>query len=258
VSDIAQYEDEAQAARTRLVEVVEQLSDRLSPQTIVREAKAEARQAVMDARDGGLRALMGVRDHAADAIDDAEGFVRDNAVAVGLAAAAVGVAVTIVRRAGETSSDGDPRDTYEDAGRDYATYARGDDYTADAMRQPRVSRIRDRLSDAFETVRGAASRRADAVADAREAAGQRLRRASVSASDSASAAGDRLAAGLDQVRDSATDLARRVADRTRLGVESTGDAIADHPETTILLALAAGGLLALVLGERDALADGHS
>ena len=248
MNEVTRHETEAEAARARIVNVVEELADRLSPHTIVREAKAEARQAVMDVRDEGLRKIFDARDQAADAIEEVEGFIRDNAVPMGLAAAAVGVAITVARRAGEPTHD-----RYADAGGDeYTRYARGDDYAADAMRprlRPLMDRARSGLSDIGHTVADAADRAARAATAAKAAAGERLRRASATVGDGATAAGERIATGMDHVRDRATDTADAAARAARSRAVATADAIGENPEASVFLAMAGGALLALLAAD---------
>ena len=244
MSEVTRHEAAAEAARARIVSVVGELADRLSPHTIVREAKAEARQAVIEVRNEGLRKILDVRDQAADAIGDVEEFIRDNAVAVGLVAAALGVAITVARRSGETHHD-----HYADAGGDeYTRYARGDEYAVDAIRprtRPLIVRARSGLSDIGHSVADAADRAARSASTAKVEAFERLRRAAAGVGDGATAAGDRIAAGIDHVRDGATDTVDAAARAARRAAAATGEAIAQSPAACLLLGLAGGALLAL-------------
>lgn len=248
MNEVTRHEAEAEAARARIVSVVEELADRLSPQTIVRKAKAEARQAVMDVRDESLRKILDVRDRAADAVEEVEDFIRDNAVPMGLAAAAVGVAIAVATRGGEAHHD-----HYADAGGDeYTRYARGDEYAADAIRprlRPLIDRARSGLSGVGHTVSDAASRAGRAATAAKTAAAERLRRASTSMGEGVTSAGERIATGMDRMRDHATDTADAAARAARTGAVATGDAISDNPEASVLLAMAGGALLALMAAE---------
>ena len=191
-----------------------------------------------------MRQLFELRDQAADAIDEAEDFVRENAVPVGLAAVAFGIAVTVARR-----SDDIRQDRYDDAGGDeYTRYALGDDYATDAARartRPLIDRAKRGLSEFRGNVGDTADRAKSAVTAAREVGAQRIQRASTGLSSHAAEVGDRLAAGLDQIRGRVTDTVRVTSDAARGGVRATGDVIAANPEAVVLLALVGGGLLAL-------------
>lgn len=117
MNNIQDFEAEAEEARQRIADAIAELGDRLSPQTIIREAKAEGRKALLDVKDDGLRALSGVRDQAAETLDQAEHFVVQNWWAFGLGAAALGVAATVgpqaLRNGGRVRSGGD-LDNYAD------------------------------------------------------------------------------------------------------------------------------------------------
>lgn len=248
MSDVRAYQDEATAARTRIADAIEELSDRLSPQTIIREVKGEARQAVREVRDQGMQALFGVRDQAADTVDDVENLIRGNPVAIGLGSIILGVAVTAAVKSGQPRRSPD----YDD---EYARYARGDDYAADALRKARVStrdRLRNRWRDARETIGDVAHDVSDVARSAFEATAERLTHVSDAVSDETSAAGDRLASGLDRIRDGATDAAERAARAARDTGARTADVVENNPEVSIMLAIVAGALLAL-----SATGDGH-
>jgi len=264
VSDVAHFENEAEAARARIVDAIEQLSDRLSPQTIIREARDEGRKALLDARDEGVEALMGLRDRAADTLEDVERTIVQHPALFALGAVALGVAVTAGRRAARGS--GRPAEP----GDEYARYAMGDNYAADAMHVGERGRsMRARAAENWGSTREALVERTvaaarcatSAAAEARDRASAKL--ADVSGSLRARVAdaagsigthaddvGERVAAALDRARDGATDAAEAVTRGVRKGAANTRDAIHDNPEATIAIGVAVGIVLALVTGDR--------
>lgn len=268
MSDVAHFENEAEAARARIVDAIEQLSDRLSPQTIVREAREEGRKALLDARDEGVEALIGLRDRAADALEDVERTIVQKPALFALGAVALGVAVTAGRRAAR--GGGRP----VEPGDEYARYAMGDNYAADAMHvgergrtlraraAERLGGARDALAERAAAAAAAAARRtASAAAEVRDRASAKL--ADVSGSLRARFAdaadllgthaddvGERVAAALDRARDGATDAADAVTRGVREGAANTRDAIHDNPEATIAIGVAVGIVLALVTGDQ--------
>ena len=255
MSDVTYYQDEAAAARARIVGAVEQLGDRLSPQTIVREAKEEGRKALLGARDDGLRALLGVRDdglralgdvrdQASDAVDGVEDVIRDNPVVVGLGAIALGIAVTAARKRRAPDADR------------YGAYSSDDGFALDAIRSTNrtgfASRARAQADAVAERARRLATRAADTAAgvagDARSAAARIAERAGDLGSklgDNVSAAGDRLAQGVERARDGAADTRERLAEQARRAAETTGDAIGENPGAALAVGLVAGAMLAL-------------
>ncbi len=266
MSDVSHFEHEAQAARDRILDAVEQLSERLSPQTLLREARAEGRKAVLEVRDDGMRALIDVRDRAADALDEVERSIVANPLAYGAAAAMIGIAATTgmrVARGGTVAAR-----TFEVD--EYAGYGEGDSYAADTLRPGgRGSRLkagaasvrdaaadaRDRAGIAVASARDAISdvtaRASAAVGDARETARARLSEAGDFVSATTAQAGDRIAAGLDVARDRASDAARSASEAARAGAARAGDAIEENPEAAVLLAFAAGALLALAANRSE-------
>ncbi len=230
MSEVSHFEAEAEATRGRIVDAVGELSERLSPRSIVREAKAEVRQAFSDARDEGVRSVMALGDQAADAVDRAERFVVANPGWFVLGAVAVGVAATASLR---PSGRGNSRRSLDEAD-DYARYAQGDNYAFDAMHP------RDGEQSAWR-------RAARAAADASDAARHAIARAGTLAGAQIDAAGEQLASVLDRARDGISDTGAALARTTRSAAARSGDAIADNPEAAIALAAAAGVLLALIV-----------
>lgn len=233
MNEVRNFEAEAEAARVRIVNAIAQLGDRLSPRTIIRETKAEGRKALLDARD-----------QAADAVDQAERFVMQNAWAFGVGSAVIGVVATIALRNDDWDRFYKNRDKYSD-------YAHGDAYAVDAIRSrssrtPRFARARDQFAHARALLADVATRAVDAVAGAQSSVAHGYRRVAEGASEQASMVGEKIAARLDHARDTANDTAAAISDAARTGVRRTSDAVADNPEAAVLLAVAAGAVLALV------------
>jgi len=266
VSDVDQYAAEAAAIRNRIADSVESLGERLSPSRLIQDAKEEARRTLFGARDDGLKAVRGVRDDAArvlgdvrergaDVVDDVEGFVRENPLAAGTAAAFVGVLLAHNRTRKSRSWNNS------------AYYDDGDSYTATAARpksrthklasevHETVSDVRDRLgerisaatdkvADTFSDVRHRASARVANVSD-RARAGVTIARDRIG--QTAESTSDRFASGLDSARDAAGDAAERAQLAARRAVHAAAGAIEQEPEAAVAVAAVVGVAIALAL-----------
>ena len=241
MSEVRLLQTEAEAARARIVDAIEEVAERLSPSTIIREARAEGRKAVLEVRDEGMRALLGARDRAAETVDEVERTIADNPVVFGVAAVALGCAVTLATKRAA------PSRTSAEAGDEYARYGIGDSYAADAMRRgPARETAAKRASAA---VREAADRVARTIARARDAASEHLSTLGDTLTDRAGQTSDQLAATWDRARDTAGVSAETLSRRARTAAVQVDDAIADNPEAALILGVAAGGLLALLAGD---------
>lgn len=231
MSDVTHFESEAEDRRRRIVATMAEITERVDPRNILRDAKEEGRQTLLGVRDDGMRALGDVRDSLLETFDDVEGAVRDNPAVAGLAAAAIGVALTAAlapRRAASAPDD------------EYAAYAGGDPYVAAARSDGARARLRGAGSAIARAADGAVDRLDDGLHSARDAARTAADRARVAAREATEVAGQRLKRARARTADAADDaaaFARRTGDDLARTVEA-------NPEATVIVGVIAGAALA--------------
>lgn len=265
MSDVDQYAAEAAAIRDRIAGSVETLGERLSPSRLIQDAKDEGMRALLGVRDDGLKAVRGVRDDAArmigdvrdrgeDMVDDVESFVQENPVAAGAAAAFIGVLLVHNR----------PR---KSRGRsDAAYYDDGDSYTAMASRP--ASRSRQLLGGVLETVSGARDGLRDRLGAATGKVGETLSDVRSRASATIANAGDRARTGVGSARDQIGASTQAVSETltaqldgaqlvARRAANAAAGAIEEQPEAAVAVAAVIGAALALALYGGSASIDRH-
>ena len=262
MTDVERYQAEAEALRHRIANSVDALGERLRPSRLVQDAKDEGMRTLLGVRDDGMermrrvrdngaRALYDIGDRGADAIDAAEAFVRENPLAATAAAAFVGVLIihNRPRRAGPGRPDYDVGESYAaSATRPVLRARRYAEHVSEAIADTRgrlgkhLSTLGDKTADAFADARAKVSTNTADLADRARATLHAARsRSSAAASDAA----DRIAAGLDSARDTSADAVARARRAALDAAKETQDAIRQQPEAAIAVGLILGACLAL-------------
>lgn len=236
MSDVDQYEAEAERTRDRISSTVEQLTTRLDPSTMIGSF-----------RQDGSRLFEG-----------AQRYVGEHPVALGLIGLSLGLLLSQRNRISGRSSyafaQEVPIDYSPETERGGSRLGRGWSGVAATVGDAR-STVAERAGHAAHAVREGAADAAGAVRARASSAADALRSGAATAADrvsaGAQAVSEQAGATMRAARDAAADLSHRARAGASRGMTEATEAVEDNPATAIAVGFAAGALIAFLLPGGD-------